>query len=222
MLFIPFSERTPIRPFIVFTALAVLLAASSVGAQAPADATSVDGTVRSEQGNPVTGATLISLHLPTGTRRVATSDPQGRFSMSPMLEGGPYVLQLSQPGFRSQVLTNVYLKAGQPVALQLTLVPDLVAVGTRRADRSQAASLSPVDVVDLRALLPVVPQSDLTEVLNYVVPSFNSTRQSLAYGTDHVEVSSLRGLAPDQTLVLLNGKRLRTTALINLIGNRGR
>ncbi len=63
--------------------------------------------------------------------------------------------------------------------------------------------------------------ADFTQAPHYSVPSFNSTHQTTANGTNHVAPNSLRGLAPDQMLVLVNGKRRHTTALINLLGNRG-
>lgn len=62
--------------------------------------------------------------------------------------------------------------------------------------------------------------SDLSQALHYTVSSFDSMRQSTADGANHVGPSALRGL-PDQLLVLVNGKRQHTTALINLLGNRG-
>jgi iron complex outermembrane receptor protein len=59
-------------------------------------------------------------------------------------------------------------------------------------------------------------------MLTYAVPSFQSTHQSVTDGTDHIDPASLRGLGPDQTLVLLNGKRRHNTALVNINGSVGR
>ena len=61
-----------------------------------------------------------------------------------------------------------------------------------------------------------------TRYLNYVAPSFNSGTQTVADGTDHIDPASLRGLGPDQVLVLINGKRRYNTALVNLNGTFGR
>lgn len=63
---------------------------------------------------------------------------------------------------------------------------------------------------------------EINELLQYVAPSFNANKQSGSDGADHVDPASLRGLGPDQTLVLINGKRRHQSSLINLFGTRGR
>ncbi|MBA5608872.1 TonB-dependent receptor plug domain-containing protein, partial [Duganella sp. FT3S] len=65
-------------------------------------------------------------------------------------------------------------------------------------------------------------QFDLAQTLTNISPSFNSTRQTGADGADLVDSAALRGLGSDQTLVLVNGKRRHTTALVNLFGARNR
>ena len=65
-------------------------------------------------------------------------------------------------------------------------------------------------------------QVDLNQILQYVAPSFNSNRQSGSDGADHVDPATIRGLGPDQTLVLVNGKRWHQSSLVNLYGSRGR
>ncbi|RYZ13580.1 MAG: hypothetical protein EOP49_54315, partial [Sphingobacteriales bacterium] len=68
-----------------------------------------------------------------------------------------------------------------------------------------------------------IGQVDLNQILNYVAPSFQSARQTISDGTDHVDPAQLRGLGPDQVLVLINGKRRHQSALVNVNGtvNRG-
>jgi len=167
------------------------------------------------------GAVATLYYLPTGTRRTAVANDNGRFVFTGLVAGGPYIVQVQQPGFRPQNITNVYLKADEPTELAISLNPATVAVGTRRDDRTALESAVPVDVVDVAALLPHVPQTDLTQLLQYTVPAFNSTRQTGAGGSDHVDPASLRGLGTDQLLVLVNGKRRHTTALVNLLSNIG-
>src|SRR5699024_313947 len=53
-------------------------------------------------------------------------------------------------------------------------------------------------------------------------PSFTSTVQTAADGTDHLDPAQLRGMGPDQVLVLLNGKRRHTSALVNVNGSTGK
>ena len=62
----------------------------------------------------------------------------------------------------------------------------------------------------------------MNQLLQFAAPSFNSNRQTGSDGADHVDPASLRGLGPDQTLVLINGKRRHQSALVNLFGSRGR
>ncbi|SDW57136.1 TonB-dependent receptor plug domain-containing protein [Lysobacter enzymogenes] len=96
-------------------------------------------------------------------------------------------------------------------------------LGSRRAQRSSdTTSISPVDVLPMAKNTEEGAQFDLAQSLQYAAPSFNSTRQSGADGADLVDSAALRGLGSDQTLVLVNGKRHHTTALLNLFGARNR
>ncbi len=97
----------------------------------------------------------------------------------------------------------------------------IIVTGTRRTDRTVADSPVPVDVISSEALT----NTGLTEtnkILNSLVPSFNFPQPSIADGTDVLRPASLRGLAPDQTLVLVNGKRRHVSALLNINGTVGR
>ncbi|WP_051885277.1 TonB-dependent receptor plug domain-containing protein [Lysobacter antibioticus] len=96
-------------------------------------------------------------------------------------------------------------------------------LGSRRSQRSSdTTSISPVDVLPMAKNTEEGAQFDLAQSLQYAAPSFNSTRQSGADGADLVDSAALRGLGSDQTLVLVNGKRHHTTALLNLFGARNR
>jgi iron complex outermembrane receptor protein len=95
-------------------------------------------------------------------------------------------------------------------------------VGSRRQDRTAVESVVPVDIIEVSRLLTTLGQPDVNQMLQYVAPSFNSNKQSGADGADHIDPATLRGLGPDQTLVLINGKRRHQSSLINLFGSRGR
>ncbi len=95
-------------------------------------------------------------------------------------------------------------------------------VGSRRANASSTDTPVPVDYIPLAKLAEQGGQFDLAQTLQYVSPSFNSTRQTGADGADLIDSAALRGLGSDQTLVLVNGKRRHTVALVNLFGARNR
>jgi iron complex outermembrane recepter protein len=63
---------------------------------------------------------------------------------------------------------------------------------------------------------------EINQILQYAAPSFNATKQSGSDGADHIDPASLRGMGPDQTLVLINGKRRHQSSLVNIFGTRGR
>lgn len=97
----------------------------------------------------------------------------------------------------------------------------IIVTGTRRTDRTVADSPVPIDIIGSDAL----ENSGTTEtnrLLNNLVPSFNFPQPSLTDGTDSLRPATLRGLSPDQVLVLVNGKRRHQSALLNLNGSIGR
>jgi iron complex outermembrane recepter protein len=97
----------------------------------------------------------------------------------------------------------------------------VIVTGTRRLDRTVAESTVPIDVVDAESLKNQ-GYTEANKILNSLVPSFNFPQPSITDGTDVVRPATLRGLGPDQTLVLVNGKRRHPTALLNLNGSVGR
>lgn len=97
----------------------------------------------------------------------------------------------------------------------------IIVTGTRRTDRTVADSPVPVDVIGGDALAST-GLTETNKILNQLVPSFNFPQPSITDGTDVIRPASLRGLAPDQTLVLVNGKRRHVTALLNVNGSVGR
>jgi iron complex outermembrane receptor protein len=97
----------------------------------------------------------------------------------------------------------------------------ILVTGTRRLDRTVADSPVPVDVIGADAIANS-GQTETNKILNSLVPSFNFPQPSIADGTDALRPASLRGLSPDQTLVLVNGKRRHVSSLLNINGTVGR
>ncbi len=101
-------------------------------------------------------------------------------------------------------------------------IEEVVLVGSRSGGRSKADSPVPVDVFNLKDIQQSLPQTNINQILNTIAPSFTSTIQTNADGSDHSDPAQLRGLGPDQTLILVNGKRRHTSALVNVNGAPGR
>jgi iron complex outermembrane receptor protein len=103
-----------------------------------------------------------------------------------------------------------------------TPVTMTIEVGSRSPERSRTDTPVPVDVVPVEEIADESGQLDLGQLLQFVAPSFNSNRQSGSDGSDHIDAATLRGLGPDQVLVLINGKRRHTSSLVYIFGTRGR
>lgn len=111
-----------------------------------------------------------------------------------------------------------------PAAAQSgTELEEVVVVGSRAAPRSAIDSAVPVDVFTAQDLEQSASMAgELSQLLHNLLPSFNFSRQSNSDTADLVRPAQLRGLSPDHTLVLVNGKRRHTTAILNTGGKTGR
>ncbi|MGB5664799.1 TonB-dependent receptor [Eudoraea sp.] len=174
----------------------------------------ISGTVSDDQGVPLVGASVVKKGTTIGT----TTDFDGNYSIDAILGDR---LIVSFIGYEPlEVLVNSTI-------LNITLVSGLalsevIITGSRNPNRVATESTVPVDVIDVKELAKVGPQVNLNQILNYVAPSFTSNTQTISDGTDHIDPASLRGLGPDQVLVLINGKRRHTSSLVNVNGTFGR
>ncbi len=117
---------------------------------------------------------------------------------------------------------GTYAVAQEKDTVKTADVEEVVILGSRSGARSKVDSPVPVDVFNIKEASVVLPQSTIGQILNSISPSFTSTIQTNADGTDHLDPAQLRGLGPDQVLVLVNGKRRHTSALVNVNGSPGR
>ncbi|MDR7332266.1 TonB-dependent receptor [Roseateles asaccharophilus] len=110
------------------------------------------------------------------------------------------------------------------LAQEASSLERVTVVGSRKSlpAASSTDTLVPVDIYSMSKVTEGGGQFDLAQTLQYLSPSFNSTRQTGADGADLIDSAALRGLGSDQTLVLVNGKRRHTVALVNLFGARNR
>ncbi|MDN3671715.1 TonB-dependent receptor [Flavobacterium branchiarum] len=106
--------------------------------------------------------------------------------------------------------------------LQNNELSEVTIIGSRSKNRVKTDVPVPIDIFNISEITKGAPQTSVTQILNYVAPSFTSNPTSTADGTDHIDPAQLRGLGPDQVLILVNGKRRHTSALVNINGAPGR
>ncbi len=192
--------------------VSLLLSATFIFAQQTVTITVTDA----KTGNPVENA---SVKIKSNNKGASTNaDGICKIQANP-----GDILEITNVGYAIQ---SVAVKNQTDIAIRLQAASvdlgDIVIIGTRGAARAKTETPVPVDVIKInQAGLPTA-KMDLTSVLNMAAPSFNYNKQSGADGADHIDLGTLRGLGPDQTLVLINGKRRHSTAFVALFGTRGR
>lgn len=180
----------------------------------------IKGNIKDANGNPLSSASVTI----EGQRGGTLTDAAGNYVLK--VKPGSYTLIVSYVGAAPQRF-QVTVNAGETVEQNASVsvssdLSDVVVVGSRsRQPRSKLTTVVPVDVINAREVKQFA-QVDVSQMLTYVAPSFQSARQTISDGTDHIDPAGLRGLGPDQTLVLVNGKRRHNTALVNINGTVGR
>jgi iron complex outermembrane recepter protein len=197
--------------------LALLLPVLFLTLNVFAQGTVITGRVVDSKGQPMEGVSVQE----KGTANGATTDKNGRYSLR---VGNPKSkLVFSSVGFgEREVALNGQSGIDMTMDEAGSNMTGVEVVGTRSLKRSATETPVPVDIIPISKVMNQMGQVDLNQILQYAAPSFNSNRQSGADGADHVDPATLRGLGPDQTLVLINGKRRHQSALVNLFGSRGR
>ncbi|ULC60959.1 TonB-dependent receptor [Flaviramulus sp. BrNp1-15] len=173
----------------------------------------VSGTVTDDSGG-LPGVSVVVKGTTVGT----TTDFNGNYSINANTGD---VLVFSYVGYETQ--ENVVLGNTMNVAMQSGVaLEQIVLIGSRNPARTAIDTPVPVDVINVAELTSAGPQVNLNQILNFVAPSFTSNTQTISDGTDHIDPASLRGLGPDQVLVLINGKRRHNSSLVNVNGTFGR
>jgi iron complex outermembrane receptor protein len=171
-------------------------------------------------GQPLSG---VNVRVPgTAQRTVSSSDGTYRLTLNP----GQHAILVNYVGY-SPLRDTITIAAGETPTRNYTLdkgIAELnaaVIIGTRSHDRTVLNSPVPVDVLTPREIRQT-GAVETSQIIQLLAPSFNFPRPTVADGTDHIRPSTLRGLGPDQVLVLINGKRRHTSALVNVNGTIGR
>lgn len=177
----------------------------------------IQGKVTDAQGLPIPGVSVSE----KGTTKGTATNANGFFSLE--VSGKTALIKFFMLGFQTQELTipesnefTVILKENT------TSLSEVVVVGSRSLRRSATETAVPVDVIDLKSVIKQTGKLEMNRLLEYAAPSFNANKQTGSDGADHIDPATIRGLGPDQTLVLINGKRRHQSSLINLFGTRGR
>lgn len=181
-----------------------------------AQGTSVTGKVTDSRGDALAGVNILVKGTSTGT----TTGDNGSYSIS--VPSADAVLVFSMVGYK-----KMEIRPAGRTQLNVTLdegveLGEVFVLGTRSGKRTVVETPVPVDVFEFESLAASGGHFDVNQIMQFAAPSFNSNRQSGADGADHVDPATLRGLGPDQTLVLLNGWRRHQSSLINIFGTRGR
>src|ERR1700759_4623642 len=99
-------------------------------------------------------------------------------------------------------------------------VESVVVTGSRAAPRAQLDTVVPVDVISA-SQIQHTGTTDLAQALSEGLSSLNFHHPAVTDGTDSLRPATLRGMSPDQTLVLINSKRSHASSLVNLNGSLG-
>jgi iron complex outermembrane receptor protein len=181
----------------------------------------IRGQVKDPSGQPLVGASVQI----EGSQGGTTTDNDGYYTLS--ASPGKHTLIISYVGFSTQK-TTVTVSENGTAANDVVLASagdlgNVTIVGSRSAGRTRTETPVPVDVIPLARVINDVGQVDLNQILTFIAPSFQSSRQTVSDGTDHMDPAQLRSLGTDQVLVLINGKRRHQASLVNVNGtiNRG-
>lgn len=176
----------------------------------------ISGVVKDNSGVALPGVNIFE----KGTKNGVSTDVDGVYKIT-VQEGASLVF--SYVGYKS--ITKMATDTTIDVVLDGEsgqVLKEVQIVGSRNAKRTVVNSAVPIDIISVKDVTTQSGKIEINELLQYVAPSFNANKQSGSDGADHVDPASLRGMGPDQTLVLINGKRRHQSSLINLFGTRGR
>ena len=175
----------------------------------------VSGTVVDSDSQPLPGVSVTI----EGTSRGTTTDFDGNYTIK--VESSENLI-FSYVGFNDKKLQMDGTQTFNVILVSGVSLNEVVVIGSRNPNRTAVDTAVPVDIIDVTELITAGPQVNLNQILNYVAPSFTSNTQTISDGTDHIDPASLRGLGPDQVLVLINGKRRHNSSLVNVNGTFGR
>ena len=179
---------------------------------APVATQMLHGTITAEHDRvPLAGAS-VSI---AATGALVFTDAKGEYSLA--VVPGTHTIRVEMPGYAP--VEHTVVVGAESAVLDVALIDDargeVITIVGARTPRSRLETPVPVDVVT-SDVITESSHTELNQILNTVAPSFNASRLSIADGTDHIDPADLRGLGPEHVLVLINGKRLHQSSLINV------
>ncbi len=180
---------------------------------------SIKGVAKDKSDSPMIGANITLLNQ----RKGVTSSESGAFEI--IVKPGRHSITASYVGYES-ITKDIVVEGYEDMEIDFVFkkhlkLEEILVVGNRFLPKTLQETAVPVDVVN-QERLKLSNQNELAQVLQYETPSFHSATQTISDGTDHVDPISLKGLGPDQVLVLVNGKRRHFSSLVNVNGTVGR
>ena len=179
----------------------------------------LEGHVRdAATGRPLAGVQIFLPQLGTGV----ITDSEGHYELAGIPPGARgveirligYHTERREAVIRDGLTTHLDMALGEEaIALE-----EVVVVGSRARSRTVTESMVPIDAIPPVDILDQ-GDTDMADLLRTVVPSFNINPQATGDAAKIIRPANLRGLAPDHTLVLVNGKRRHRAAAILWIGN---
>ena len=198
---------------------ALLLLLSAVSLPLAAQTVNVRGRVTMPDGSALPGVTVSIDEMGV----TAVTDSEGRYTLAVPANRarGPVKVTATLSGFQTKSAT-VDLGGGDAThdfVLRVSYGQE-ITVGSRAIGAEQEKAV-PVDVIS-RQQIETAPSTETSQIIQKVAPSFNFPRPTISDGTDSVRPATLRGLGPDQVLVMVNGKRRHVSALVNVNNTVGR
>ena len=179
----------------------------------------ISGTVRDATGLVLPGVAVEARNA-AGGGQFGFTDGTGQFTLGGLAPGS-YEVTFTLSGFNAPaqvVEVGAGATAMLDVEMEVGLEERVVVVGTRAQPRSVTESPVPVDVIRTEDFA-AQGTTDLANQLRTVVPSFNVNIQPISDAATIVRPANLRNLAPDHTLILVNGKRRHRSPVITWLGN---
>lgn len=182
-------------------------------------------TAKQHQANALNGVYTVEMGLSRllrGSGLIARIGSTGQLSIDLQSNLERDETMINNKKLLAAAITAAVISApGSAIAQQESEIEEVTVLGSRQAGRSAGDMPVPVDTLNAETLANS-GQTEVGRMLQALAPSFNFPSSSISDGTDALRPATLRGLGPDQTLVLVNGKRRHQAGLIHINTSVGR